>query len=104
VRSSPGRGRWNVRLLLTTLVMAACLAGPPRAALAHDAFDDSQSNPIRMIAYLANPIGVAAEWIVARPFHFLVSQHELEHLFGHVPHENPYGDYGVYDWEHDLEK
>ena len=73
---------------------AVSLATP---AAAHDAYDDSQSHPLRLIAYAAHPAGWLAEWIVMRPIHFLVSQPAMEPVFGHVPHENPFGDYDPYD-------
>lgn len=69
---------------------------------APDEYDDSQSNPLRVAAYLLHPIGWLTEWIVFRPFHFLVSATEpQEAFFGHHPHPpilaepQPYHDYGV---------
>ncbi len=34
-----------------------------------------------------------------RPIHFVVSQPKLEPVFGHVPHESPFGDYEPYQPE-----
>lgn len=52
-----------------------------------DAYDDSQSHPLRVVAYLAYPAVFLTEWLVLRPFHFLVSATEpQEALFGHTPH------------------
>ena len=52
-----------------------------------DQYDDSQSNPLRVTAYLLNPFGVALEWIIFRPFHLLVSGTKTqEYIFGHRPH------------------
>jgi hypothetical protein len=31
-----------------------------------------------------------------RPIHFVVSQPKLERVFGHTPHESPFGDYEPY--------
>ncbi len=54
---------------------------------APDEYDDSQSNPLRVAAYLLYPVGFLAEWTIFRPFHFLVSATEpLEAFFGHEPH------------------
>ena len=69
---------------LLTLVMAMS-AG--RALAVPDDYDDSQSHPLRIAAYLIYPIGYAAEWLIFRPFHFVVSQPQLEAVFGHGPHE-----------------
>jgi hypothetical protein len=86
-----------VRNLLVGLVVAACLAGASVPAYAHDAYDDSQSHPLRLTAYALNPIGFALEWTVMRPVHFLVSNPGLERVFGHVPHESPWGGYTAYE-------
>jgi len=59
-------------------------------AEAHDAYDDSQSHPLRLVAYLLNPVGFATEWLIMRPIHFAVSQPQLERVFGHTPHEDPF--------------
>ena len=40
---------------------------------APDEYDDSQSHPLRVIAYAWHPVGWLAEWAFFRPFHFLVS-------------------------------
>ncbi len=54
---------------------------------APDDYDDSQSHPLRVAAYLLHPIGWLTEWVVFRPFHFLVSATEpQEAFFGHRPH------------------
>lgn len=83
------------RLLIVTTV-ASLFAFTP-VARAHDAYDDSEANPLRVIAYALYPVGWAAEWLVARPVHFFVSQPQMEPIFGHVPHESPYGNYDPYD-------
>jgi outer membrane protein OmpA-like peptidoglycan-associated protein len=69
---------------------------------APDEYDDSQSNPLRIVAYLAYPAAFLVEWAVFRPFHFLVSGTEAqETLFGHTSHPpiiagpQPRQDYGI---------
>jgi len=71
------------------------------ASAAPDEYDDSQSNPLRVAAYLLHPVGWLAEWIVFRPFHYIVSATEpQEAFFGHRPHPpvlaepQPVHDYG----------
>jgi outer membrane protein OmpA-like peptidoglycan-associated protein len=74
------------RFLLIGLVCALTL-GDKAAFAASDEYDDSQSNPFRIAAYLMHPVGWLAEWIVFRPFHLLVSATEpQEAIFGHRPH------------------
>lgn len=69
---------------------------------APDEYDDSQSHPLRVLAYLAYPAAFLTEWIVFRPLHLLVSGTEpQEAFFGHRPHppvlseSQPPRDYGV---------
>ena len=82
--------------LLMAVVVAAGLVMVPATGRAHDAYDDTQSHPLRLIAYAVNPIGYGIEWLVMRPIHFVVSQPKLERMFGHTPHETPFGDYEAY--------
>ena len=92
-----------MRRLLVGLGMVVWLAAVPGSARAHDAYDDSQAHPLRLIAYAVNPVGYGLEWLVTRPIHFLVSSPGVERVFGHVPHEDPFGDYKPFtssaDWE-----
>lgn len=54
---------------------------------APDEYDDSQSHPLRILAYAWHPVGWLAEWTLFRPFHFLVSAtRPQEVFFGHNPH------------------
>lgn len=83
------------RSIVLAIALAALFAIAP-AARAHDAYDDSESNPLRIVAYAINPIGFGLEWLVTRPIHMIVSQPQLEPVFGHVPHEDPYSPYVPY--------
>ncbi len=73
---------------LTILLLTMWLAFGLKPSLAEwDEYDDSQSHPLRVVAYLAYPAAFLTEWIIFRPFHFLVSATEpQEALFGHRPH------------------
>jgi hypothetical protein len=56
-------------------------------AIPQDEYDDSQSYPLRVAAYLLNPVGVGLEYLIFRPFHALVSCNDTtELIFGHGPH------------------
>ena len=56
-------------------------------AIPQDEYDDSQSYPLRVAAYLLNPLGVGLEYLIFRPFHWLVSYNDTtELIFGHGPH------------------
>lgn len=74
----------SLRSMVAAGLIFSLLATP---ALAVDDYDDSQSNPLRIIAYVLHPVGYAVEWLFTRPFHRLVSEDDLEPIFGHVPHE-----------------
>ena len=54
---------------------------------APDEYDDSQSHPLRILAYAWHPVGWLAEWTIFRPIHYLVSATRTqEQIFGHTPH------------------
>jgi len=91
-----GRGRCGVKRLLLVLGLAIGFLAAPMTVGAHDAYDDSQSHPLRLAAYAVYPVGFAAEWLVMRPIHFVVSHPRLERIFGHVPHESPFDNYEAY--------
>ena len=82
---------------LSALALIVALLGGPSVARAHDAYDDSESNPLRLVAYALHPLGFMLEWVAMRPMHFLVSTPQLERIFGHTAHESPFGGYEVYD-------
>jgi hypothetical protein len=84
---------------LIGIVTLLWLASMPVRASAHDAYDDSESHPLRIAAYGLYPVGFALEWLLMRPMHFVVSQPKLEPVFGHVPHESPFGGYEHYQPE-----
>jgi hypothetical protein len=88
-----------MRKLIVLMAAMVVLGGTGRVFAAEhfgaDAYDDSQSNPLRIAAYLIHPIGYTLEWLVTRPFHELVAQPDLEPIFGHESHayygESPVG-------------
>ncbi|MBI3327333.1 MAG: OmpA family protein [Nitrospinae bacterium] len=52
-----------------------------------DEYDESQSHPLRIIAYFLHPVGRLLEWTFTRPLHAVASSSpELEYLSGHRPH------------------
>lgn len=91
----------TLRFLIVPIVLWFALFSVPRQVLA-DEYDESQSHPLRLMAYLVHPVGVLLEWITIRPFHALVSgTKELEYIYGHKPHlpmfadPQPAYDFGV---------
>lgn len=71
------------------VVAVVALLGSAQLSLAGgaDDYDDSQSHPLRLAAYIIHPIGYTLEWLVTRPFHELVAQPDLAPIFGHTSHE-----------------
>jgi len=45
--------------------------------------------PVRWLAYVAHPFGMAADYLIARPIHWIVKQTDLNTLFGseHKPED-----------------
>ncbi len=57
-----------------------------------DQYEDALSNPLRLAYYLLHPVGFTAEWLIMRPFHYLISRPYLDRFFGYTP----IGDEGTY--------
>jgi len=79
------------KLIMAAAVVALLGSARLSYAIGGDDYDDSQSHPLRLLAYIVHPVGYTLEWLVTRPFHELVSQPDLEPIFGHTSHEY-YGD------------
>lgn len=47
-------------------------------------YSDADSHPLRIISYALHPLGFAAEWLVTRPIHAIVSQPVACPLFGYA--------------------
>jgi hypothetical protein len=69
-----------VLLLLITAVLLSVQAGP---AAADDYDDKSSGHPLRIIAYVLHPVGVAIDYLFLRPAHWLGSREPLKTIFGH---------------------
>ena len=83
-----------VRLGAALFLTVTLIGAPAASRAAADQYDDSQSNPLRVTAYLLNPFGVALEWVIFRPFHWLVSATPVQsYIFGHRPHPPLIDDY-----------
>ena len=77
-----------MKRLFAVAVLAVILTSVALPARARpDEYDDSQSEPLRVAAYLVYPVGYAMEWLIFRPLHWVVSRPQLEKVFGHRPHQ-----------------
>lgn len=72
------------RIVATLAIAGFLVLMPGRSPAAPDVYDQSQSHPLRIAAYLVYPFAYAVEWAVFRPFHFLVSSYP--DVFGHKTH------------------
>lgn len=80
----PWRRRSCAALLLAALLLA--LASPAAA----DEYDVRRAgHPLRVVAYVLHPVGVALDWLLFRPAHWVVHQPVLDHVFGHEVDEEP---------------
>ena len=72
----------NMVLAVLCLMLLAVFAG---TAQAHEYDRNDSDHPMRYAAYLLHPFGVAIEWTITRPFHWLVMQPGFSYVFGHEP-------------------
>lgn len=77
-----------MKRFIGVLLAVMVLATPVLAAQPVDDYDDSQSNPFRVVAYLAYPLGYALEWALFRPTHWVVAQPGMVDVFGHDCHND----------------
>jgi hypothetical protein len=77
-----------VKRLIAISLLAVALAVPGIAPADDCEYDESQSHPLRIAAYLVHPIGVALKWAVAWPIHYVVSRPGADVVFGHRPHDD----------------
>lgn len=75
-----------MRRKIATLALLGVMTMSGAAYAVPDEYDDSQAHPLRLAAYLVHPVGYALEWVIFRPFHWLVSQKGTDQVFGHGPH------------------
>ena len=71
------------------MALLACvvLAATPSSADEYDA--RRAGHPLRIVAYVLHPVGVALDWLIFRPAHWVGSQPGLSTLFGHDVNEEP---------------
>jgi hypothetical protein len=84
------------KLMCAALFAAALMLAPGRAG-AHTYDRDDSDYPLRYVAYALHPLGIAAEYLVLRPIHWVVSRPNLDIVFGHEPHESD--DPNYFEWK-----
>jgi hypothetical protein len=94
-----GCRRWIVKRLLMMAAVVGLVGLAPGTVRAHDAYDDADTHPLELAGYVVHAAGFIAEWMVTRPIHFVVSNPQLQPVFGYRPTDNPYGTYVPYEPE-----
>jgi hypothetical protein len=70
------------RSLLAGAVALVLLAGAAPAVA--DPYDPKRAgHPLRIIAYVAHPVGVALDYLILRPAHWIGSHEPFRTIFGH---------------------
>ncbi len=67
--------------MVSGLVLAVVLGSAPAAASDHD--PERAGHPLRIVAYALHPVGVAFDYLLMRPAHWLVHHEPFRTLFGH---------------------
>ena len=87
-----------MRKYLLAVAFALMVLALPSVSQAHVYDRDDSDHPLRYLAYAVHPIGIALEYAVLRPIHWVVSQPNLDIIFGHEP--RPEKEKGTYfKWE-----
>jgi hypothetical protein len=93
-RSEPRSPHRSERLRRGALrVAAACvavaaLAGAAASARAEDRLDEYDpqraGHPLRIVAYIVHPVGVAIDYLLMRPAYWVVCHEPFATIFGHT--------------------
>ena len=84
MQTRPGANRSGNRLRATAALILSlgllCSASPSVA----DEYDESMAgHPLRIVAYVLHPVGVAIDYLIMRPAHWVVSHEPMKTIFGH---------------------
>ena len=69
--------------------VAAVLLGSASPAAADDYDPLRAGHPLRIIAYALHPIGVAFDYLLFRPAHWLGHKEPVRTIFGHTGDQHP---------------
>lgn len=73
------------RILVVALLVVGVLVVGLAGARADSYTRGSSDHPLRYLAYAAHPFGIAVEYGVLRPIHWVVSRKGCDVIFGHEP-------------------
>lgn len=72
-----------MKKVLGSALLVLALTASASTASAHRFNKEQEGHPLRYIGHVGNVVGVAAEWVIARPIHWLVSLPYADVAFGH---------------------
>jgi hypothetical protein len=78
-----------LRRSLAAVALLTCMALAATSASADEYDARRAGHPLRVVAYLLHPVGVALDWLLFRPAHWAGSQPAYVFLFGHDVDEEP---------------
>jgi len=78
-----GRHVQGVRRWAFVLAAAFVLSLGAPEAQADEYESDRAGHPVRILAYVLHPIGVALDYLILRPAHWLGHQEPFQTIFGH---------------------
>lgn len=81
------KGGQIMKRFLTFFMLCGVLALASAPVHAEEYDRDDSDNPIRYVAYAMHPFGVALEYTITRPIHWLVHRPGLNYVFGAPRHE-----------------
>jgi hypothetical protein len=76
----------SARAVAGAVIAAVVLALAAPAARADDYESDRAGHPVRILAYVLHPFGVALDYLVFRPAHWVGHQEPFKTIFGHEDH------------------
>ncbi len=74
----------GVRIFAFALMLGLALLSASPAALADDYDAKQAGHPLRIVAYALHPVGVALDYLIMRPLHWVVSYEPMKTIFGHT--------------------
>lgn len=82
----PSRAKTSRRtaLRLTAACLAAASLGVAGSARADRYDPEYAGHPLRIIAYVVHPLGVAVDYLILRPAHWVGSHEPFTTIFGHT--------------------
>jgi len=72
-----------VRVTVGALIAALLLAVAAPGARADEYEAEHAGHPVRIVAYLLHPVGVALDYLIFRPAHWLGHREPFKTIFGH---------------------